>query len=115
MKTYKGKEVEIRVEPFGESLTHYCIYYREKKKFNLFNTWKRYCYTWSIGMRGTESFDPYQPYLFEKYESALEEAKRLKNNPELIDENNEKRWKRYNEICEDLRKYREERNKTTVI
>ena len=112
MKTYKGKEVEVLVEPHGQSMSYYCIKYREKKRFNWFNPWITYCYTWSISR---DSFDPHQPHLFPKYESALEESKRLKSNPELIDENNEKRWREYNKLCEDLRKYRGERNKSAKL
>ena len=112
MKRYEGKEVEIRVEP--HSLDNYCIYYREKKKFNLFNFWKRYSYTWSIGLRGS-AFDPNQPHLFDKYEWALAEAKRLKSNPKLIDQNNEKRWEKYNYLCQDLEAYRKEQNRSITI
>jgi hypothetical protein len=104
MKIYKGKEVQVRVEPF--SSRNYCIYYREKKWFNLFNFWERYCYTWSF------SFNPNQPYLFDTFDKALEEAKRLKSNPELIDKNNEKRWKKYNEL---LNQDREERNRSITL
>lgn len=112
MKRYKGKEVEVRVELL--SLDYYCIFYREKKIINLFNSWNRYCYTWSFGCRGS-SFDPYQPHLYDKYEWALEEAKRLKNNPELIDENNEKRWEKYNKLCQDLDAYKKERNRSITL
>jgi hypothetical protein len=112
MKTYKDKDVEVRVIPHGQSLRYYCIEYREKKSFNWFNSWERYCYTWHLSI---DSFDPHQPYLYEKYEYALEMAKMLKTNPELIDENNEKRWKEYNERCDRLREYREERNKSITL
>ena len=112
MKTYKGKEVEVRVRPHGQRLLYYCIEYREKKWFNWFNFWERYSYTWHSSI---DIFDPHQPYLYEKYEYALERAKMLKANPELIDENNEKRWNEYNECCDRLRKYREERNKSTTL
>jgi hypothetical protein len=108
MKTYEGKEVQIRVEPF--SSRYYQISYREKKKFNLFNCWHCYCYTWSWGFKGSTA-NPYQPHLFEKYEDALNEAKRLKSNPGLIDKNNEKRWKKYNELTQD----KEERNRTITL
>lgn len=109
MKIYKGKEVQVRVEPF--SSRNYCIYYREKKWFNLFNSWERYCYTWSSSFKGS-FFDPNQPYLFKKFEDALEEAKRLKSNSELIDKNNEKRWKKYNEL---VNQTREERNRSITL
>jgi hypothetical protein len=109
MKIYKGKEVQVRVEPF--SSRNYCIYYREKKWFNLFNFWERYCYTWSFSFKGS-SFDPNQPYLFDTFDKALEEAKRLKSNPELIDKNNEKRWKKYNEL---LNQDRGERNRSITL
>jgi hypothetical protein len=109
MKRYKGKEVQVRVEPF--SSRSYCIYYREKKWFNLFNSWERYCYTWSSSFKGP-SFSPNQPYLFDTFDKVLEEAKRLKSNPELIDKNNEKRWKKYNEL---LNQDREERNRTITL
>ena len=112
MKTYKGKEVEVRVIPHGSSLSYYCIEYRVKKRFNWFNPWERYYYTWSISV---DSFDPNQPHLYEKYEYALERAKKLKNNPELIDENNQKRWNEYNDRCKRLEEYRAERNKSTVL
>lgn len=109
MKRYKEKEVQIRVEPFS-SRKYYCIYYREKKWFNLFNSWERYCYTWSSPFGS--SFNPYQPHLFNTFDKALEEAKRLKSNPELIDKNNEKRWKKYNEL---LNQDREERNRSITL
>lgn len=109
MKIYKGKEVQVRVEPFS-SRKYYCIYYREKKWFNLFNSWERYCYTWSSPFGS--SFNPYQPHLFNTFDKALEEAKRLKSNPELIDKNNEKRWKKYNEL---LNQDREERNRSITL
>ena len=109
MKRYKGKEVEVRVEPFSSD--HYCISYREKKRFNLFNFWKPYCYTWSIGLK-SPSFDPHQPYLFEKFESALKEAQRLKSNPGLIDENNERRWKKYNDLLNQIGK---DRNRSITL
>lgn len=112
MKRYKGKEVQVRVEPFSHD--NYCILYREKKKINLFNFWKPYCYTWSLGCRGS-LFDPHQPHLYEKYEWALAEAKRLKNNPELIDENNEKRWKKYHELKKDLEEYNKEHNRSATL
>ena len=103
MKTYKGKEIQVRVETF--SWDYYYISYREKRKFNLFNFWETYCYTFSIGLK-SPSIDPNQPYLFEKFEDALKEAQRLKDNPTLIDENNKKRWKRYNELLNHTRKER---------
>ena len=112
MKRYEGKEVEIKVEPF--SLDNHCIFYREKKRFNLFNFWKPYCYTWSLGLRGS-SFDPNQPHLFDKYEWALAEAKRLKSNPKLIDQNNEKRWEKYKYLCQDLEEYRKEQNRSITL
>ena len=109
MKRQKGTEVQVRVEPF--SSRSYCIYYREKKWFNLFNSWERYCYTWSSSFKGP-SFSPNQPYLFDTFDKVLEEAKRLKSNPELIDKNNEKRWKKYNEL---LNQDREEINRTITL
>lgn len=108
MKRYKGKEVQVRVEPF--SSRSYCICYREKKRFSLFNFWERYCYTWSSPFGS--SFNPNQPHLFDTFDKALEEAKRLKSNPGLIDKNNEKRWKKYNEL---LNLNREERNQTVTL
>lgn len=112
MKRYKGKEIQVKVEPFSHD--HYCIFYREKKKFNLFNFWKQYCYTWSFGFRGT-SFDPNQPHLFDKFEDALSVANRLKNNPELIDVNNKKRWEKYDNLRQDLIEYRKEHNRTITL
>ena len=112
MKRYKGKEIQVRVEPF--SYDNYCIFYREKKIFNLFNFWKSYCYTWSLGCRGS-LFDPYQPHLYDKYEWALADAKRLKSNPELIDKNNEERWEKYNELKKDLEEYNKEHNRSITL
>ena len=109
MKRYKGKEVQVRVEPFSSD--HYCIYYREKKWFNLFNFWEKYCYTFSIGLK-SPSFDPNQPHLFGEFESALATAKRLKGNPELIDENNEMRWKKYNGL---LNQDKKDRNRSITL
>lgn len=112
MKRYKGKEIQVKVEPFSHD--HYCIFYREKKKFNMFNFWKQYCYTFSIGLK-SPFFDPNQPHLFEEFESALKTAQRLKSNPELIDENNERRWKKYNDLLNQDKKYRKDRNRSITL
>lgn len=112
MKRYKGKEVQVRVEPFSSD--YYCIYYREKKWFNLFNSWEKYCYTFSIGLK-SPAFDPNQPHLFGDFESALKTAQLLKSNPELIDDNNEKRWDKYNKLLNQDRKYRKDRNRSIAL
>ncbi len=112
MKKYEGKKVEFKVEPFSSRMTHYAIYYREKKRFNLFNSWKRYDYTWTLSV---EFFDPQQPHLFERFDSAVAEAERLKANPSLIDKNEEKRIQKYRECQKSLKAHMKERNKSLKL
>ena len=96
MKMYSGRKVEVEVRLFSDK--YYAIYYREKKRFNLFNRWERYSYTFYCpGV----SIDFNQPRLYENFDEAVEIAKSLKSNPSLIDKNN---W----EKLEDYQKFREE-------
>lgn len=91
MKTFEGKEVEVKVSPHGRNCWQ--IYYREKKKFrfmNIFNSWKRYEYTIKSNLYVFDSI----PHLFVNFNHAIEEARRLKNNPKLIDINNFDREKK---------------------
>jgi hypothetical protein len=109
---YAEKEVEIRVEPFSESKSHYAIYYRVKKRFNLFNGWKRYEYCWTLSV---QHFDCNQPHLYGNFEDALKTANRLKADPSLIDENNQRRIEKYNDCKRELQEYLKSRNKSITI
>lgn len=104
------RAIEIRVEPNGSSMKYYCIYYRDKKRFNFFNYWKQLVEVWD----GAElTYD--QPILIADFNQAVSYAKRLKANPKLIDEHYEKEDKKYNQIKERRNQHYQERNKSAQI
>jgi len=109
MESHK-KEIEVRVEPNSSSLRFYKIHYRPKKRFNLFNTWRTLVEVWD---GANLSFD--QPVLFDKFETAVEFAKKLKEDPTLIDQHYERENARYEKSQERRRKEREGRNKSITL
>ncbi len=110
MKKYSDKIIEVMVEPYAER--SYAIYYREKKRFNLLNPWNLHCYTWQISI---DHFDPDQPYLWRNFDEAVTEGKKLKNNPSLIDENNIKRWSKYERCKKELEEFLQKRHKSVIL
>lgn len=117
MKRYAGKEIDVLVEPFSESKSHYVIYYRITNKFhrntfNLFNSWKRLEYTWHLSV---QHFDGNQPRLYNRFEDALAEAHRLKADPSLIDKNEERRLTKLKEHREEYAEYLKSRDKRIKI
>jgi len=107
---YEGKEVEFLVEPFSDS--NYVIYYRVKKRFNLFNFWKLYEYVWRLD---TLTFDKHQPFLYTSFESAAYSAKKLKENPKMLDEHIEAQKMRWKQCIDAYDEYHRKRTKSTVI
>lgn len=103
-------EVEIKIEPHSSSMSYYCIYYRFKKKFNLFNTWRQLVEVWD---GASLSYD--QPVLFSNFNDAVEFGKKLKNNPNLIKEHYDREDKRYIDAKKRRNDYYNSRNKTTVL
>lgn len=103
-------EIELKVELLHSTMKLYCIYYRKKKKFNLFNYWKRLVRVWdSVYL----DFD--QPVLFEDFDKAVEYAKKLKSNPKLIEEHYKKERIKYNEAKKRKNVYYQKRNRFIKI
>jgi len=106
---YGGKEIEVLVEPF--STRNYVVYYRVKKRFNLFNFWQRHEYVWTLSV---DSFDRHQPYLYDSFEEAVRVAERLKADPGSIDTHIERERAKY-EKCVELYKAHLRKYKKSVI
>lgn len=109
---YAGKEIQLLVKPFNGYLQNYVIYYRIKKRFNLFNPWKRYEYTWHMSV---DHFDRNQPYLYENFDHAHQEASLLKSDPTLIDINNEREDAKYRECLREYNEWIKKRSLSTIL
>ena len=111
------KKVDVKVELHGSNSEYYCIFYRPKRKINLFNFW----------IRLEETLDDYriqistitrfganrnQPVLFENFDLAVERAKELKANPELIDEHNRKEEEKFILATEERNEHRRKKNRS---
>lgn len=106
----KKKEIEVKVEPHSSSLNYYCIYYRKKRKINIFNFWNR-----MVEVYDGASLSYRQPVMFQNFYFAVEYAKKLKENPHLIEEHYKKEDEKY-EKCLKEREYRyNKRNKSIIL
>ena len=103
-------EIEVKVEPHGSSMKYYCILYRPKKRFNFFNWWRTLVSVWD---GASLSFD--QPVMFSNFDDAVEYAKKLKDNPELIEQHYDRERKRYAEARDRRNKYYNNRNKSIKL
>lgn len=103
-------ELEIKIEPYSSSMKYYCIYYRFKKKFNLFNIWKQLVEVWD-GVYLNYN----QPILISDFNDAVEYGKKLKNNPNLIKEHYDKENKKYQDAKKRRNDYYNSRNKTIIL
>ena len=104
------KELEIKVVPHSDSMKFYCFYYRFKKKFNLFNSFKQLVEVYD---GANLSYD--QPVMYSNFEDAVEYAKKLKENPALIDEHYKKQDEIYQQALKRKENYRKERDKSIII
>jgi hypothetical protein len=107
---YGGKEIEVLVEPFSTS--NYVIYYRVKKRFNLFNPWQRHEYVWTLSV---DSFDRHQPYLYDSFEEAVRVAERLKGDPEWIDSHTIIQDMKYEKCVEEYKAHLKKYEKSVII
>ena len=107
---YEGKEIEVLVTPF--STRNYVIYYRVKKRFNLFNPWQRHEYVWTLSV---DSFDRHQPYLYDSFEEAVTVAERLKADPGSIDTHIERQRAKYEKCVELYKAHRRKYKKSVII
>lgn len=103
-------ELEIKIEPHSSTMKNYCIFYRYKKKFNLFNCWKRLV---KVADNPYLRYD--QPVMFFNFDYAVTYGKRLKNNPNLIKEHYQKEDKKYQEALKRRNDYYKSRNKSIII
>jgi hypothetical protein len=103
-------ELEIKIEPHSSSMHFYCIYYRYKRKFNLFNSWKQLVEVWDgVNL----SYD--KPVMFNNFDDAVEYGKKLKDNPNLIGEHYAKENKKYQDSKQRRCDYYNSRNKSIII
>lgn len=104
------KEIEVKVEPHTSQCNYYCIYYRTKRKINIFNFWNLLVEVWNGAYLSYN-----HPVLIRCFDDAVKYAKQLKENPELIN----KHYKEQDELYDKLKKEREdkynERNKTLIL
>lgn len=107
MRFKEGDKIEVLVEPHGTSMKYYCIKYRPKKRFNLFNPWRMLVQVWN---GSSVTYD--QPVLISNFDYACEYAESLKNNPLLINQHYEREDKRYKKACEAREKELKERKRT---
>jgi hypothetical protein len=107
---YEGKEIEVLVEPFSTS--NYVIYYRVKKRFNLFNPWQRHNYTWTLSV---EHFDRSQPYLYNSFEEAVSAAERLKADPQWIDSHTIVQDMKYDKCVKEHKEHQKKYQKSVII
>lgn len=103
-------KLEIKIEPNSDSLLYYSIYYRPKRRFNLFNPWNQLVEVWD---GANLSYD--QPVLFDNFDKAVEYGNQLKSNPKLIKEHYDREDKKYNESKKKRDEYYDTRNKKTII
>lgn len=106
----QNEKIEVKVEPHSSSLRFYVIRYRPLKRFNLFNFWRTLVEVWDGA-----SLNYSQPVMFEKFEHAVEYAKRIKDDPSLIDKHYEEQDKIYEKARERRIKYNQERNKSAKL
>lgn len=111
MKTLApGTEIEIKIEPHGYSMKYYCIYFRVKKKFNLFNSWNRLVRVWD-----GDSLHYDQPVLISNFDDAVKYGTQFVNNPNLINEHYDREDKKYYDAIKRRNDYYISRNKTAII
>lgn len=103
-------EIEVKVSPHSYSMHYYQIHWRKKKRFNLFNFWKRMVTVWN---GATLTYD--QPVLYSNFDDAIAYASRLKANPKLIEEHYKKQAEIYKNAKEERQKNDRDRNKTKIL
>lgn len=104
------KEIEVKIEPHSNSLDYYCVYWRKKKRFNLFNCWSRMV---SVYDGAQLTYD--QPLMFSRFEDACNYGERIKKNPNLITEHYLIEDKKYKLALERRKKRSDERNKIVIF
>ncbi len=104
-----NKEIEVKVEP-SISRNYYKIYFRQKKRFNLFNFWKPMVIVWD---GASLNYD--QPIMYRDFDQAVKFAKELKANPELIQEHYEQQDKIYAESIKKRKEKYNSRNRNMTI
>lgn len=104
------KQLEILIEPHSSSMRYYVVRYRNKKKYNIFNSWRTLHEVWD-GVYLT--YD--HPILFENFEEAIVYGKKLKNNPKRIRDHYKKQDEIYLKAKKRRKGYKQLRNKSEII
>jgi hypothetical protein len=110
-------EIELKVTPHSNSMRYYQIHWRVKKKpgmgklfLQLIEGWNQLVCVWD-GAALTND----QPVLFENFDEAVSYAEKLKANPELLEEHNQKQDEIYRAAKERRNKSYSDRNKSRNI
>lgn len=102
-----NKELKVKVELHSSSGAYYGIYY---KRPGWFKSWYTLVEVWD---GASLSYD--QPVLFSEFEAAVEFAKKLKENPELIDKHYERQDEIYKKALQRRNAEWERKNKAIII
>lgn len=103
-------ELEVKIEPHSSSMRYYCIYYRYKKRSNLFNFWKQLVEVWDGAYLNYD-----QPVMFSDFDEAVKYGKELKDNPSLIKEHYDREDKKYQEAKKRRKDEYKSRNKKIIF
>lgn len=109
------KELEFYITNYTTDQDYYVIYYRPKRKFNLFNTWKLLVKVFYAGKRSNLNITNDQPVFFRDFDKAKEYAEYLKKNPDLIEKHIKEQNERFQQIIKERRKYIKSINKSEKI
>lgn len=103
----KNKKIKVKVELHSSTSDFYCIYYKEDKWWK---EWRQLVGVWD-GLY--LEYD--QTVLFSNFDEAVEYAKKLKENPELIDKHYEKQDKIYEESLRKRNEKWKRKNKSIIL
>ncbi len=106
----KYRELQVKIEPHSSSMRYYCIYYRYRKRFNLFNFWKQL-----VEVHDGFYLNYSQPVMFSDFDAAVAYGEQLKANPSLIDEHYAREDKRYQAALQRSRAEYNSRNRTKIL
>lgn len=106
-------ELEVLVSPHSKSLDYYGIYYRPKRKFNLFNSFKTL--TGVLYFESSNEIYRDQPVLFRDFDEAVSYAMKLKSNPDLINEHYKEQDVKWEQCLKKWHEKRNKRNRSTVL
>ena len=103
-------KIEVRVSPHTDAGNFYVIEYREVYTWPFVKPWIRMMKCWDGYYLNMD-----MPVLISNFDSAVEYAKKLKENPMLIEEHNVTQQAKYEASLKKREELRKERNKSIII